>query len=241
MINVGLSTSRWAKQNEISCWFEPETTSTNTIAKDSGFKNEDSWIYVTNYQSQGRGRNTNSWLNADSKGGQLLVSWCFKLDSAPQPIASPLFGWALYKALNNEFDLNLSVKAPNDIFANSKKLAGILLESVSQGSKHFICVGVGINVMSKPLDFSEAGSLFEEIGIEIKEDRWFRFLSALNLNLHEAALMCQGSEIPTSIANELLLALKKWPDNNVTKVHGNGDLTVTLSDGEILNLPWTTL
>ncbi len=241
MIDIGLSTVEWSKSNKIPTWFEAVTTSTNDVAKEQGFKNESSWIFVTNEQTKGRGRNTNSWLNSENEGSSLLISWCFKLKSAPQPISSPLFGWAVFKSLNDEFDLNLSIKAPNDIYANSKKLGGILLESVTQGSKHFICVGIGLNILSKPKNFSEAGSLKEEIGVDINKDRWFRFLSSLNTNLTEATVMCQNSEIPSVVQNEILLALKKWPENNVAKILSNGDLIIDDGSGESFEVPWTDL
>lgn len=225
MLNVGQATSEWAATNKIICWFEAETSSTNDIAKKSGFISEPTWMFVTNNQTQGRGRNTNSWSNA-KPGDQLLVSWCFRLNSPPQPIASPLFGWAVYKSLNDEFDLNISMKAPNDIYVNSKKMGGILLEAVSQGPTHYICVGLGLNVNSAPSDVSISTALKEEIGSEIQTNRWNRFLSSLYLNLQEASLMCQSSEIPSLYRAEILAALKKWPDNNVVSVLSNGDLVI---------------
>lgn len=236
MLNVGQSTSEWGTSNNISVWFEEETTSTNDIAKQNGFKNEDSWMFVTNSQSKGRGRRTNTWTNA-KPGDQLLLSWCFKLDLPPQPIASPLFGWAVYKSLNDEFDLNLSIKAPNDIYTNSQKLGGILLESVSQGTKHFICVGLGLNVNSVPEELTIASSIVEEIGADIPKNRWFRFLNALHANLADAAAVCQGKEIPSLYRTEILTALKKWPDNTIISILSNGDL-ITSNDQKI---PWTSL
>jgi biotin-[acetyl-CoA-carboxylase] ligase BirA-like protein len=236
MLNVGQVTSEWAANNKVICWFEPETTSTNDIAKKSGFIDEPSWMFVTNNQTQGRGRHDNTWSNSQNND-QLLLSWCFRLKSAPQPIASPLFGWAVYKSLNDEFDLSLNIKAPNDIYINSKKVGGILLESVSQGSSHYICAGLGLNVNSSPKDVPIATSLMAEIGSEIIANRWMRFLSSLQLNLQEAASMSQSSEIPSLYRSEILAALKKWPDNNVISVLSNGDLII---DGG-QKVPWTDL
>lgn len=236
MLNIGQSTYDWAKTNNIECWFEEQTTSTNDIAKKIGFKNQTSWMYVTNSQTQGRGRRTNTWSDTHSQD-QLLVSWCFKLEYPPQPIASPLFGWAVYKSLNDEFDLSLSIKAPNDIYSNSKKIGGILLESVSQGKNHFICVGLGLNIGSSPKDVSTASSIVEEIGADIQANRWYRFLSSLYLNLADAVSVCQSKEIPSLYRAEILNALKKWPDNTIVSILSNGDLVT--STGQ--KVPWTDL
>lgn len=251
MIDIGMTTQEWALQNKIPSWFSPETTSTNNIAKEQGFKDDPLWIYVTNHQTEGRGRHSNSWLNGDfnpeqkSKniGGQLLVSWCLKLNTAPQPISSAVFGWAVYKSLNDEFDLNLSVKAPNDIYIDSKKCAGILLESVSQGNKHFICIGIGLNVFTHPNSLQHTTNLCEDSKIEISKERWFRFLNALKINLNEAGHFCQNQEIPSVVQSELLLALKKWPENHITKISPSGDLTVQLEneEPELILVPWTEL
>jgi len=54
-----------------------------------------------------------------------------------------------------ELDIrNIKIKWPNDIFVNNKKIAGILLESKSQGAHiKALVIGVGINVNS--IKFSE--------------------------------------------------------------------------------------
>jgi BirA family transcriptional regulator, biotin operon repressor / biotin---[acetyl-CoA-carboxylase] ligase len=236
-INIGESTLKWAKSNHIPCWFEQEATSTNDLAKSGGFKNEKHWIYLANQQTQGRGRKTNTWSNSTHPGDQLIISWCFKLEKNAQPISSPIFGWAVHKSLNDEFDINLSIKAPNDIYAKDKKLAGILLESVSQGTNHYICVGLGLNVNSAPTTLATSTYLANEISAELNEQRWYRFMSSLENNLLEAASMCQFKEIPSLYQSELLTALKKWPQNQVSQMNTNGDLI--LSDGQ--KISWADL
>lgn len=236
MLNVGQSTSKWANTNDISCEFIETTTSTNDLAKQKGHQDQSQWIYITNLQTKGRGRHQNTWTNTDA-GNQLLISWCFNLEKSPQPISSPVFGWAVYKSINDEFDLNLSIKAPNDIYINSKKAGGILLESVTQGHKHFICVGLGLNINSSPEDLKISTSLAEEIGKPVLENRWQSFLSALESNLNEAALMCQAKELSPHIKEDILTALKRWPMNNVSKILPNGDL-ITVDNQTI---PWTNL
>ena len=44
----------------------------------------------------------------------------------------------------------MSIKWPNDIFVNKKKICGILQELITLKRKKFLIIGIGINVMSHP-------------------------------------------------------------------------------------------
>lgn len=237
MINVGQSTQAWAEESKILCFFEETCASTNDWAKKEGFiDSQHEWLYVTNQQTQGRGRGTNTW-ETTTTGTQLLSTWCFQLENPAQHISAPLFGWALYKALNDEFDLNLSIKAPNDIYSGAHKIGGILLETLTQGEKHLLCVGIGLNVIEHPADIPHTSSLKEDIGFAIQENRWSAFLSNLKVTLSEAVNACTEKELSEFFTTEILEALRKWPQNQVVQVLPNGDLK--LESGDLL--PWTEL
>ena len=45
---------------------------------------------------------------------------------------------------------NISFKFPNDILIKKKKICGILQEVISQDSKKYLLVGIGINILSSP-------------------------------------------------------------------------------------------
>ena len=238
MLDVGLSTLRWAKKNHVDCIFEEKISGTNEMAKVMGLKeNLDLWIYLTNQQTHGRGRRENTWENVNKPGHQLLSTWCYRLQTPPQHVASPLFGWAVYKALSYIFDLALSIKAPNDIYIDSKKVGGILLESLSQGSDHMICVGLGLNVSSYPQDIEIATSLNHGIKNDLEESRWHNFLSHLKLNFNEAIEACTQQKISPTIRHEILDGLKKWPTNNITHILSDG--TLILEDSRRIH--WSDL
>ena len=41
-------------------------------------------------------------------------------------------------------------KSPNDIYVNKKKICGILQEVITKGTKKYLIVGIGINLLSNP-------------------------------------------------------------------------------------------
>ncbi len=45
---------------------------------------------------------------------------------------------------------NTFIKLPNDIYINKKKICGILQEVITKGSKEYLIVGIGINLLSNP-------------------------------------------------------------------------------------------
>lgn len=166
-------TTLWALKNGLAIWCASETTSTNQVAKDLAPDSASPRLFLTDHQTQGRGRGSNQW--SDQNGDQLLSSWLFKLKQAPQPILSPLIGLSLYQSLKNTFpDMPLSLKAPNDIYLQDKKLAGILIESLAQGDQYFLVVGLGLNVWKSALGISSSISLAEHTWPN--QEQWWRFL-----------------------------------------------------------------
>lgn len=237
MINAGISTKEWAEQNSFKVFYSEFIDSTNSQAKRDGIVSDTHpWLYVCGEQSQGRGRGDKTWSNTHS-GQQLLSTWCYPLTSAPQPIAVPLCGWAIYQALNDEFDVRLGMKAPNDICSEMRKLAGVLIESVSMGDRHAIYIGLGLNVNEAPTGVGPATCLNEEIGAEVSTTRWHNFLSKLSFRFDEAISECTVPELSVSSRNKILASLQKWPQNQVEKLLSNGDLVLRDST----RIPWNQL
>ena len=104
-------------------------------------------------QEAGRGRRGRQWL---SPPGNLYLSLVLRPDAAPSRAAQLGFVAALglgdaLAALGGPA-LQLRYKWPNDLLANGRKLAGILLESEMSTSDRidFVVVGIGVNIASAP-------------------------------------------------------------------------------------------
>ena len=123
-----------------------EIDSTNNYMKEniSSFANYD--IVSSKVQTSGRGRRGNTWLSPE---GMALFSFLLKPEkefSIIEATKLPLLaGISTLSALKKIKDGAYSFKWTNDVFLNSKKLCGILIERV----KDDFVIGIGINVANK--------------------------------------------------------------------------------------------
>ena len=120
-----------------------EIDSTSTYLKSYSSILPDLTFVVASYQSKGKGREERVWKA--NKGENLLFSLLIKNDPMLScgPFLSLVSAVALSKVLEREFNIRASIKWPNDVYINDRKVAGILLEG--KGSK-CIVIGIGVNV-----------------------------------------------------------------------------------------------
>lgn len=128
------------------------TTSTNDEAHRAakrGAPHGATW--VAEEQTAGRGRWGRSWTSPPGEG--LLFSVLMRVRCAPAklPPIALLAGLAVRDAVGRAAEASpISIKWPNDVLAGGRKLAGILVEAVTVGSRvEAIVVGVGINVHTR--------------------------------------------------------------------------------------------
>jgi BirA family biotin operon repressor/biotin-[acetyl-CoA-carboxylase] ligase len=104
-------------------------------------------ISVAEHQSAGRGRRGRSWLAAP--GGALCLSWAWRFDALPAHIGSLslAIGIAAIATLHDLGYPGVGLKWPNDLVTPDGKLAGILIELVSEAAgPALVVVGIGLNV-----------------------------------------------------------------------------------------------
>ena len=108
------------------------------------------FVVQTDFQTAGKGQIGNSW---ESEAGRNLL---FSMVLYPQRVTvdnqfllSQLVSLGIKKALD-EYTDGITVKWPNDIYWNDKKLVGILIENSLQGTKiKSSVIGIGLNVNQK--------------------------------------------------------------------------------------------
>ena len=101
-------------------------------------------------QTKGKGTHGKKWI---SKKGNLFMTIFFPLNNKYPPfnhfyLINPIILSDVIKNFCNKN--NISLKFPNDIFVNKKKICGILQEIITSKSSKFLIIGIGININSSP-------------------------------------------------------------------------------------------
>ena len=128
-----------------------EVDSTNNYLKDLLSNSKpvvEGTVIMAEAQYAGRGQQQNKWLSEPGKN--LTFSLLLKPSFLPvnqQFDLTRAISVAVIDALKPYFGEQLKIKWPNDIYVGNRKLGGMLIENLLQGSniKHSV-VGIGLNV-----------------------------------------------------------------------------------------------
>lgn len=107
-------------------------------------------LYLADQQTSGRGRHGRSW---QSDGGTLTFSLLVPFQPESEDVGRLLsiaVGVAIARSIEYSFaPLQTRLKWPNDVYIDSGKVAGILMET-SPAQPQQVVIGVGINVGTTP-------------------------------------------------------------------------------------------
>ena len=146
--------------------FLPSCHSTNDIASEIIQNKEfiDGTVILTDHQTAGKGQRGNVWESAP--GDNLLMSIILKTSFVKierQFDLSVAVAVSVFEALKACGVSNLSIKWPNDIYINQKKMGGILIENSILGQKMGnSIIGIGINIHQTKFENPRASSLILE-------------------------------------------------------------------------------
>ena len=123
-----------------------EIDSTNNYLKNSYILLNDFTFVTADYQSKGKGRNDRVW--SSNKGENLMFSFLIKNPALLRKYGalSLITAIEVAKLLEAYNFKEVSIKWPNDVFINDKKVCGILLEGQIL---EYLVIGVGLNVNQK--------------------------------------------------------------------------------------------
>ncbi len=117
--------------------------------------------FLTREQTQSRARRGRSW---GSGTGNFSASLLIRPEGGSEQavlrsfIAALALREALVEICGRE-DI-FTLKWPNDVLLNNRKLAGILLEGGMDASGSYLCIGIGVNLTSEPdAEYIEKGAL----------------------------------------------------------------------------------
>mgnify|MGYP006084127227 FL=1 len=121
--------------------------STNSLlVEEAQSKNINDQVHIAEFQYQGRGRRGRQWVSPYARNLAVSLGRASGRDLDDLSGLSLVAGLALAEALESAGVQNLSLKWPNDIWVEHKKLAGILVELVKSESGVQVIIGFGINV-----------------------------------------------------------------------------------------------
>ncbi|MBM4462833.1 MAG: biotin--[acetyl-CoA-carboxylase] ligase [Chloroflexi bacterium] len=152
-------------------------------------------IVLASQQTGGRGRLGRTWLS--SPDSSVLLSIILRPEVSQLPQLNMVAGLAIAQSIEKATGLSSVLKWPNDVLLNGKKVCGILMENLFEGSKLVAAiVGIGLNVRLDTLRFASisatATSLSQEVGREISPWEMLPFLLR-ELEQSYRALQCGRS------------------------------------------------
>jgi len=137
-------------------------------------------VIMAEEQTRGRGQRDNNWIS--NSGENLLLSICiephdFSVDKQFDITCFASLSIIYYLKKNG---IQATIKWPNDIMVNGKKIAGILIENQLKGRNiKFSNVGIGLNINQLIFSNLKATSISNELSKKININ------THLNLLLNE--------------------------------------------------------
>lgn len=162
-------------------------------------------VVSAKHQSEGKGQIDKKWITEPNKNLTFSILIKEKYQIQHKKYINIAVSLALHDWFTQKKIKNLSIKWPNDIMTGSKKLSGILIETMIRGSKiYHTVIGIGINVNQQQFssEIKSASSLLLETSktydldlllleiLPIIQNRIQDFLSGKFKELEEAILNC---------------------------------------------------
>jgi BirA family biotin operon repressor/biotin-[acetyl-CoA-carboxylase] ligase len=144
-------------------------------------------LLVAKRQTAGRGRMGRTW-HSQTAASDPCAALTFSLGLPLAPVQWSGLSLAVGLAVARSLHAQVGLKWPNDLWYRDRKMAGILIETVSRGDLRYAVIGVGINV-GPPDD---------------------RNLGAAVANLRELEPQAQAPALLERLAPELVAAVRQF-------------------------------
>ena len=157
----------------IPLFFMDKVDSTMNEVKKNKYSHYNNVALIAKKQTDGRGRRRKKWI---SEIGNIFLSIKLKKRIVKNHhLTSYMAGIVVHDSIKKYISKykNISIKWPNDIIINDKKVAGILIEFISSGN--FITdviIGIGVNIKSNPLILKNSSTCLlkhSKINLKISE------------------------------------------------------------------------
>ena len=228
-------------------FFYDTVGSTNAVASEIAAKTVEGAVVLADTQSKGKGRLGRVWVSPP--GVNIYMSIILKPDIRPRDatLITIMSSVACANALRKVTGLNVTIKWPNDLIIQKKKLCGILTELKTERNKIIFAVaGIGINVNADIDEFSEdvksiATSLKNETGIVYSRteivaetlneiDRWYKTLKVMDRD----ALLSEWKRLSSTLGREVMVVTGQGTLAGLAlDLDSEGMLMIKLTSGEV--------
>ena len=148
-------------------FFYKKVNSTNDLAIKKIKVGITKGIIIADYQKKGRGQQGKKWL---SFNGNIFMTIFFKIKENINIKKITILNCKIIKKVLFQYiKKTITIKPPNDLLVDKKKICGILQE-VKFNQKHkFIIVGIGINLIKNPIIKNyPTTNILKETGFKVK-------------------------------------------------------------------------
>jgi len=175
----------------------PSVTSTMDVAKKAVANGaSEGTVILADEQTSGRGRLGREWVSPPGSSLMMSIILYPKLEHLPRlTLVSCL---AIARSIEEVTLLETSIKWPNDVLINDKKVSGVLLESEVSGDKvSYAIIGLAVNVSLDTKAIPEiadiATSLKNEVGVPVSRLEMLTALLGEFEKVHKD--MCKGEPV----------------------------------------------
>ena len=207
---------------------------------------DDLTVVVSKHQTKGKGRNGNIWANDASLNLAFSIYKRFnRLNINNKFILNLISSIAVFHLLSENKLNKLTIKWPNDIMSENKKISGILIENSVKGNfiNHSV-IGVGVNVNQRKFkNLPNATSMFIQTGREFSLDTLASRLGEifsknfLQYEKNEGALLKYYNNqlfLKNTDSNFITKDGKRF-SGKITRINKNGELIIMKADNREVN------
>lgn len=220
--------------------FAPSLPSTNETVLDSGPTLEEGTVVIADEQSAGRGRQGRRWYSP--AGANIYLSIGLRQETLGEntPLLPLAMAAAMIEAVEAETKIGLSLKWPNDLLWQERKVGGILCEA----RRGLLAAGIGLNVNLGAHDFpknlqGEAASIAMAVGGSVaREALVVRFLAAFEAHHDRLVggdlepLLTEIRNRSTTLGRQVVVSVGAAEiRGKAVKISDRGDLVVAREDG----------
>jgi BirA family biotin operon repressor/biotin-[acetyl-CoA-carboxylase] ligase len=212
-----------------------ETGSTNAdllAAAASGAA--DRSVLMARHQTAGRGRLDRRWVAPT--GTNLLVSMLFRdVPTHPHELTQRV-ALAAAKACRDVAGVSPTLKWPNDLLLEGRKLAGVLAQAGGPGPQ-YVVVGIGLNVAWAPDDAAKLGDNYAPAEVLDAMLAAYDLLPDDITDLYREALTTIGQSVRVELADSAVVgrALDVLPDGRLVVLDECG-ITHRFETGDVVHL-----